>query len=204
MRGGGPVSRRLSLRAQAVAWLAQREHSELELRRKLLRRLEESAARDALAGDATQAEPSTAQARGSPGDGPGSQDGAACPFEPAHQVDAVIAWLVERGYLDLQRFIDSRVHVRAGRYGLGRIQHELSQHGLSLAPEAVQALRSTEFDRAQALWQRRFGEPAQTPRDAARQARFLAGRGFSGEVVRRVLRAGASVSTVPPHPVEPD
>ena len=47
--------------------------------------------------------------------------------------------------------------------------------------------------RAQALWQRKFGQPPATPQERARQTRFLLSRGFSGEVVRRVLsQAGAA------------
>jgi regulatory protein len=182
------VRQRLSLRAQAVAWLAQREHSELELRRKLSRRLAaEAASPDLRPADhrPEAAHPDPASADATPAD-------VARP-DAAEQVDAVIRWLLERGYLDPQRFIDSRVHVRAGRYGLGRIRQELAQHGLALAPETAQALRSTEVERANSLWQRRFGELALTPRDAARQARFLAGRGFSGEVVRQVLREAAAL-----------
>lgn len=167
------VQQRLSLRAQAVAWLAQREHSELELRRKLARRLQadlaaaaEAAGEDAAADDAVD--------------------------KAAAQVDALIAWLIERGYLDEQRFVASRVHVRSGRYGVRRIEQELARHGLALPADDARELRLGEFDQATALWQRRFGAAPANPREAARQARFLAGRGYSAEVVRRVLREAAT------------
>jgi regulatory protein len=63
-------------------------------------------------------------------------------------------------------------------------------HGVSTdqAAASLEVLRSTEFDRARTVWQKRFG---QEPADAAerlRQMRFLASRGFSHEVIRRVLR----------------
>jgi regulatory protein len=164
---------RLSLRAQAVAWLAQREHSELELRRKLTRRLhaEHSAVAD---GDSSNS--------------PAGDAGA--------EVDAVVTWLIERGYLNEQRFIASRLHLRSGRHGVRRIEQELARHGLSLPADDAKALRLGEFDQALALWQRRFGAPPADAREAARQARFLAGRGFSAEVVRRVLRqAGPAPSS---------
>ncbi|HEY1391934.1 MAG TPA: RecX family transcriptional regulator, partial [Methylibium sp.] len=42
---------------------------------------------------------------------------------------------------------------------------------------------------AQEVWRRRFGgEPAEDAATRARQMRFLAGRGFSTEVIRRVVR----------------
>lgn len=159
------AQQRLSLRAQAVAWLAQREHSELELRRKLARRLQadRAASADAVDADDTSAEASA-------------------------QVDALIAWLLERGYLDERRFIASRLHVRSGRHGPRRIEQELARHGLALPDDDARQLRLGEFDQARAVWKRRFGAAPADPRETARQTRFLVGRGYSAEVVRRVLR----------------
>lgn len=174
-----------SLRAQAVTWLSQREHSARELRAKLMRRLDAIERR--AAGVHAVA---TADADSSAG-GPAVPD---APTDPCldvgsrdEQVDAVIGWLIERGYLDEQRFVASRVHVRASRFGVARIEQELSRHGLDLPSDAVKTLRSTELERALSIWQRRFGSPPVDRRDAARQARFLAGRGFSGDVIRRVV-----------------
>jgi regulatory protein len=55
----------------------------------------------------------------------------------------------------------------------------------------VAALQGTEMARAQALWQKKFGEVASGPSERAKQTRFLASRGFSGDTIRRVL-AGPS------------
>ena len=49
-------------------------------------------------------------------------------------------------------------------------------------------LRGTELARAREVWRRRFGTPAEDAAQRARQGRFLLQRGFSGEVVARVLR----------------
>jgi regulatory protein len=51
-------------------------------------------------------------------------------------------------------------------------------------------LRDTEQQRAADLRRRKFGEdlPVEAA-DRARQMRFLAGRGFSADTIRRVLRA---------------
>jgi regulatory protein len=64
---------------------------------------------------------------------------------------------------------------------------ELAQHGLKLGAQPLQQLRDTELQRAALLWQRRFSAPPADDRERARQARFLAGRGFSAEAIRRVL-----------------
>ena len=183
-----------SLRAQAVAWLAQRDHSELELRRKLVRRLmlQNVVAAADRGGAAVRAGDLGANACPTPFPEVDARNGAPSPLE---QVDDTIAWLRERGYLDEERFVASRVDLRSGRFGLRRIQNELSLHGLTVTPETARALRSTELERATALWQRKFGRAPGSQAEAARHSRFLSSRGFSGEVVRQVLRAAAAAAS---------
>jgi regulatory protein len=45
-----------------------------------------------------------------------------------------------------------------------------------------------ELERARALWLRKYGEPPADGKEWARQARFLQGRGFSTDVIRRLLK----------------
>lgn len=49
------------------------------------------------------------------------------------------------------------------------------------------AARATELDRARAAWQKRFGQPPASAAERAKQIRFLQGRGFSFDVIRRVI-----------------
>lgn len=172
----------LSLKMRAIALLAQREHSLIELRGKLLR-----LARARAAERLTQARAAADEAAGAEAwAGAESESDAEA---PEAEVEALLIWLQARGYLDESRFVESRVHARAARYGNRRIQQELAQHGLSLDAEAQARLKDSELTRAREVWQRKFGE--RPPEDAAaraKQTRFLVGRGFSAEVVRRVLR----------------
>lgn len=161
----------LSLKMRAIALLAQREHSLSELRGKLLR-----LARAAQALKRAEA-------------GDGGEDPTEAVADPGAEVDELLVWLQVQGYLSESRFVESRVHARAQRYGNLRIKQELAQHGLTLDAERQAQLKDSEFERALAVWARKFG--AALPEDAAaraRQTRFLAGRGFSAEVIRRVLR----------------
>lgn len=168
-----------TLKSRALAWLAQREHSRQELRSKLLREAARRARVAASAGAPADAEPAV----------PDADDDAASALAARHaEVDALLDWLAERGYLSDQRFTESRVLGRSGQWGQRRIEHELRQHGLALPAEARAALQATELARAQALWARRFGRPPADSADRARQMRFLAGRGFGGDTIRRVLR----------------
>ena len=156
------------LKARALQLLAQREQSKVELRRKLL-------AHARAAGREAQAAPVDAKA-------------TAAPADAEAQVDAVLAWLETNRFLSAERFAESRVNARAGRFGNLRIRHELAQHEVSLSPEAEQALVDSELTRARAVRARKFRAPPDTVAEHARQARFLGARGFSTDVIRRVLR----------------
>ena len=152
----------LSLKGRALQWLSQREHSRIELRRKLMRaaRLRDEAA--ASVADAA---------------------------DRAAEVETLLDWLTEHRYLSEARFVESRVQARAARFGQRRIAQELGQHGATLDADTAERLRASEFARAQALWARRFGaEPAADAALRAKQMRFLAGRGFASVVIRRVVR----------------
>jgi regulatory protein len=161
----------LSLKARALQLLAQREHSVLELRRKLLdhlRRQQVAATPDAIAGRRLR--------------DPGPQAEA--------EVEAMLAWLREGGHLSDARFAESRLRARAPRYGNLRLRDELARHGLRPSPDEAAALAASEFERAHALWSRRFDAPPGNAAERARQTRFLAGRGFSADVIRRLMRGG--------------
>ena len=109
------------------------------------------------------------------------------------QVQAALDELQARGFLDEQRVVDSLLHRRAGRLGAGRIRQEVQAKGLDaeLVAQAVTSLKASEIERARAVWLRKFGTLPANATEHARQARFLAARGFGGEVIRRVLGGSA-------------
>jgi regulatory protein len=119
--------------------------------------------------------------------GAADPDGSGEDTDWQRAIDTLLDELEAQRYLSDARFAESRVHTRAAGQGQARIRQELARHGVELPDDLAQTLRSTELDRARALWQRRFGTPAQDVREQARQMRFLAARGFSGDVIRRVL-----------------
>ena len=172
---------RLSLKGRALQWLAQREHSRLELRRKLMRQ----ARADALARLAAQ--PVRA---GDDHDSADQREADVSEAAPSitDEVDALLDWLQSHRYLSEERFVESRVHARQSRFGNLRIRQELSQHALELTADLSADLMQSEHERARAVRQRKFGDATASLSDRARQARFLAGRGFSAEVIWQVLR----------------
>lgn len=161
-----------SLQARALIWLAQREQSRSELRRKLMR---------------LAAQPQRREPAGDAGDPAGADTAVADAAVLVEAIDVLLDRLQAQGLLSEERFIESRVRVRAAGLGARRIQAELAQHDLKLPPQTLQALRDSELERAWQLWQRKFGVTPTEQRERARQMRFLAARGFSGEVIRAVL-----------------
>lgn len=176
----GMPPRPASIRVRALQWLAQREHSRDELRGKLLRLLQRTAAAQAMA-SATDAVPINAV-------GPVDTDPLA---DPSAEIEALLQWLEARGYLSETRFVESRVNARQARYGNQRIHQELKQHGITLDAETRQTLAKSEYERALVVWRKKFGVPGEDAGARVRQMRFLAGRGFSADVVRRVVQARA-------------
>ena len=154
-----PSRLRPNLRGQALAWLAQREHSRAELRQKLVRW---AAARS------DEADPDR-------------------PLAPPAEIDALLDSLEQAGHLSDRRFVESRVHARSARYGNRRIEYELRRHGADPDPDTLERLRTTEVERARAVWAARFGLVATTVKERGRQVRFLAGRGFSAETIAHVI-----------------
>jgi regulatory protein len=143
----------LSLKARALRYLSQREHSRLELARKLQPYVQE--------GD---------------------------------DLEALLQQLEANKWLSQERFSESLVHRRAGRYGNSRILAELSSHGIE--GEAIAELKTSlagdEAERALAVWQRKFGAVAQDAEQRARQTRFLLQRGFSQRAIRTALKGEAT------------
>lgn len=98
--------------------------------------------------------------------------------------------LQAKGFISEARVIESVIHRRASKLGLVRIRQELQGKGLD--PEAVASalgsLKTSERERAQEVWRKKFGTLAADAQDAAKQMRFLASRGFGGDVIRQVVK----------------
>lgn len=114
--------------------------------------------------------------------------------ETPDELDALLTDLEAKGWLDDKRASDSLVHRKSGRFGAARIRQDLQTKGLSpeLIASALEGLQASESERALSVWQKKFGTPAQTPAERAKQMRFLLARGFSASVVSRVASGRAA------------
>ena len=105
----------------------------------------------------------------------------------------VLDQLQAKDFISEARVVASVLHSRARKLGAMRIRQELQAKGLDpeMVAQAVQGLRDTEVERARAIWQQKYADAPPANADAserARQMRFLAGRGFSGDTIRKVVR----------------
>lgn len=143
---------KLSLTGRALKYLSQREHSRLELERKLAPHVEEG-----------------------------------------EDLAAVLDALEAKNFINPERVAQSVLYRRSNKLGNARVLHELRHKGLDddVVRAAAEQLKDTEHARAWEVWQRKFGEPAATPQERMKQMRFLASRGFGGDVVNKVLRGQA-------------
>ncbi len=113
------------------------------------------------------------------------------PFvEETDSLDTLLDSLEAENWLSDSRFAESLIHRRSSRLGASRIVGELKQHAVdqTLVEEASAQLRETELARAQVVWGKKFGQLPQTAAERAKQARFLASRGFSGATIGKILK----------------
>jgi regulatory protein len=113
----------------------------------------------------------------------------------AIDLDALLDDLTVRGWLSDARATSQLVHAKRSRFGTQRITHELRQRGISdeLIDAALPALKESELDSAREVWQRRFGVVPQDAKEKAKQMRFLQSRGFSIEVILKVLKLSSAM-----------
>jgi regulatory protein len=140
--------REKSLLARALGHLARREHSRVELGRKL------------------------------------------APYAGSkEELDALLADLEAKKLLSDQRFSEVLARSRGERFGAARVKQELRARGVAdeTVRNTVAELGRTELQRARAVWQRKFDALPASAAERARQMRFLAQRGFSGDVIRRIV-----------------
>ena len=138
-----------SLRSRALGLLARREHSRVELQRKLAPHTEDAQALTELLDDFTR-----------------------------------------RGWLSDARFAEALVHDKQAKFGTSRLAYELRQRGVeeSVIRDQLAELKDSELERACQVWQSKFGVLPEDAKARAKQMRFLQSRGFSFEVIGKVMR----------------
>ena len=109
--------------------------------------------------------------------------------ESQQAVEDVLDGLLSRKQLSDERFAQERARSLSRKYGPARIRHDLKARGIS--DQVIDGLgREDELARAAAILRKKFPRTAASLEEKARRARFLQGRGFSAEVVHRLVLRG--------------
>ena len=112
------------------------------------------------------------------------------PFEESpRELATVLDKLAAKDLQSEQRAVDSLVYRRSAKLGSARIRQEMQAKGMEpeAMAQALDQLRASEQARALEVWRKKFGGPASTPAERAKQVRFLASRGFGGGTIARVI-----------------
>ena len=131
-------------------------------------------------------------------------------------INAVVSRLQRENWQSDERFVESFVQSREQRWGNQKIFHALSRHDLDSEQlsELKEELKDSEYQRAREVWIRRFGDKygvslydtetsgddeflseteqqsfEEQAKEKAKQLRFLASRGFSADVVYKVVNS---------------
>jgi len=109
--------------------------------------------------------------------------------DSAESLAQVLEELATRKQLSDERYAEARTHWLSRKYGAAKIRHDLRAHGVADAVvDRVSA--QGELERARSILEKKYRHPPTTREDKARRARFLQGRGFSMDVIQRLVLRG--------------
>jgi regulatory protein len=157
-----PSKPQISLREKALGYLARREHSYLELKRKLRAHV------------------------------PITDEGVEPDMEAHYEaIDALLEDFKQRGWLSEARFTEQLVHARQRKFGSQKIAHELREKGVDeqIVKDAIETVKENDVANALAIWRKKFRAAPVNREEWAKQARFLQSRGFGFDVIKKVLSA---------------
>ena len=148
---------------RAIGYLSRREYSQHELKQKLTHAFAEMTF--------SHAKPENA-------------------LELDDLIESVLEYLAKNNWQSDARFADNISKVKGERYGSARVKQTLSQKGLAreIIDEKINQLAETELQRGFEVWQKKFGQLPQNSTEYAKQSRFMAYRGFSFDLIKKILK----------------
>jgi regulatory protein len=113
------------------------------------------------------------------------------PHGTPEEIEIVLTELAATGLQSDARFAESYIRSQAARLGASRLRQALRTKGVAtelIETQFDSAELPEEVERARAVWNRKFATTPADAREWAKQARFLQGRGFAAETIRRLLK----------------
>lgn len=107
----------------------------------------------------------------------------------ADEIVALLDALERENLLSNERYAENLANTRASRHGSLRLKADLRDKGVpeSIIADVVRGASESDLESARSVWLKKFGCPPLGAAERAKQMRFLIGRGFPLDVVRRVL-----------------
>ncbi|QLQ03905.1 MAG: recombination regulator RecX [Thiobacillus sp.] len=104
-------------------------------------------------------------------------------------IDVLLDEFEEKNWLSDRRFAESYVADHRAKTGSIKLAYDLRQRGVSetVIGKVLSENCDSELERAQEVWQKKFGTAPADAAEKAKQMRFLLNRGFSLEVIRQTL-----------------
>ena len=102
------------------------------------------------------------------------------------ELQGLISGLKQKNQRSEERFAEGRARQLARKYGAARIRQDLKAKGVS--DELISRVTSDgELERARAILERKYRQPAATREERAKRMRFLQSRGFSSDIIFKLL-----------------
>jgi regulatory protein len=101
----------------------------------------------------------------------------------------LVSELKTRNQLSEARFAEERARWLARKYGAAKIRQDLQAKGVPEELIARFASPQDQLQKAREILERKYRSPAATREEKAKRARFLQSRGFSSEIIFKLLSA---------------
>jgi regulatory protein len=107
----------------------------------------------------------------------------------SEELKGLLSGLTQKNQLSEERFAEERARRLSRKYGAARIRQDLKAKGVS--EELISRFSSSEneMQRAKEILERKYRTPAATREEKAKRMRFLQSRGFSSEIIFKLLSA---------------
>ena len=104
-------------------------------------------------------------------------------------IQQVLDQLKEQKLLSEERYIQSYLSSKANKYGITKLKYELSSKidDSELINHIITESQIDQYEVAFNIWKKKFNEKPKTPKEQQQQMRFLLNRGFSFEIIQKVI-----------------
>ena len=106
----------------------------------------------------------------------------------SEDLKGLLTGLKQKNQLSEERYAEERARRLSRKYGAARIRQDLKAKGVS--EEMIERVSpADELERARAILERKYRAPAGSREERAKRMRFLQSRGFSSEIIFKLLSA---------------